>query len=302
MNFIRSRLAVIVAIGFGAVGPASTAALDQSSAAPSIAKSILDDSRPAEERQKLAAENPAISRELVKEMIVGLESQPDLKEEYRRIPWIWRVAVAAGKRNHDDEIRRLLDVSLPNKGEKLRDWQAVVIGGGIINGIGLVGGWPAERIGSIVAHDPELQTRWEQVQVQAAVMTEDESVFKGTRYDAIRILGVGTWDHRGAQIFRYLLKGVDDELQMGAISALGDMRSPSVGQALLSGFAHYSKTNRNMALDALIHDETRIDALLDGLEDGRVAKSALGDDRIGTLKKLKDPKLKLRVEKLFGKS
>lgn len=302
MNFTPSRLAVVVAIWFGAVDIASASAPDQSSAAPAVAKSILDDSLPAEERQKLAAENPAISRELVKEMIVGLESQPDLKEEYRRIPWIWRVAVAAGKRNHDDEIRRLLEVSLPTKGEKLRDWQAVVIGGGLINGIGLVGGWPAERIGSIVAHDRELQARWEQVQDQAAVMTEDESVFKGTRYDAIRILGVGTWDRRGAQIFKYLLKGVDDELQMGAVSALGDMRSPGVGQALLSGFSHYSKTNRNMALDALIHDETRIDALLDAIEDGRVAKSALSDDQIGTLKKLVDPKLKPRVEKLFGNS
>jgi hypothetical protein len=300
MNLTRFGFVLCAMSVLESAVPAFAAEPDAQRSAADVARSILDDSKPAAEREKLAAENPAISRELVETMIIGLDRQPDLKEEYRRIPWIWRVAVAAGKRNQNDEIRRLLDASLPAKGAKLRDWQAVVIGGGLINGIGLVGGWPAERIASIVANDPGLRERWEQVQDQASVMTEDQSVFKGTRYDAIRILGVGTWDHRGAQIFRYLNKGIDDELQMGAISALGDIRSPIIGQALLSGFSHYSETNRNMALDALLHDDSRIAALLDAVEDGRVAKSALGENRVETLKKLKDPKLKTQVERIFG--
>ena len=40
----------------------------------------------------------------------------------------------------------LLDASLPKRGEPLRDWQAVVVGGGAVNGISLEGGWPARRV------------------------------------------------------------------------------------------------------------------------------------------------------------
>jgi hypothetical protein len=303
-NLARSIPLVICVSSLATIASSAELALESKDHGPEpAAKRILDEARPAAEREKLAAEHPAAdTANLIAAMAEGLEMQPDLKEEYRRIPWIWRVAVAAGKRNQPDELARILLGALPRTGEKLRDWQAVVIGGGIINGIGLAGGWPAERISSIVSGHQHLRARWEQVQEQAALMADDDKVFKGTRYDAIRILGVGTWDQRGGQVYRYLLKGVDDELQMGAVSALGDMRSPSIGQALLSGFMHYSEPNRNMALDALLRDDSRIAALLDAVEDGRVAKSVLGEKRIGTLRKVADPKLKARVEKIIGTS
>ena len=62
-------------------------------------------------------------------------------------------------------------------------------------------------------------------------MADDPQVFNGTRYDALRIIGVDTWDRRGAQLSRYLKKGkgIDDELVQGAIGGLGTMRSPHVG-------------------------------------------------------------------------
>ncbi len=206
--------------------------------APALARQILDDSRPEADRKRIIADNPQLSlpllRALVADMPVG-----DSKEQYRRIPWIWRVTVAAGKRNQVNELRPIVDLCVPQMKQPLLDWQAVVLGGGVINGIGLSGGWPDEQLRAIVAGNSDLTQRWSRVLKLAAVMADNQKVFKGTRYDALRILGLDTWNHRGAQLFRYLVKGVDDELQQGAIGGLSDMRSPCVAPALLSGFPHY---------------------------------------------------------------
>jgi hypothetical protein len=177
-----------------------------------------------------------------------------------------------------------------------------VIGGGIINGITQAGDWPRERVASILKGHPDLVARWERAGEHAAIMVDSAAVPPGTRYDALRILGVGTWEERGPTLFRFLLKGVNDELQMGAISGLGDVRSPVIGQAILSGFSHYSEANRELALDVLVRDESRIGALLDAIEEGRVRKDAIGDRRVKTIREkiAADSVLRARAESVLG--
>ena len=60
------------------------------------------------------------------------------------------------------ELGAVLDVSLPQPGGRLLEWQAVVIGGGVINGVGLVGAWPDERVEAVLKERPELRERWKQ--------------------------------------------------------------------------------------------------------------------------------------------
>jgi hypothetical protein len=223
------------------------------------------------------------------------------KEEYRRIPWIWKVTVTAAKRNNADEIRRILDFSLPQPNVKtLDDWRAVVIGGGIINGISLTGPWPGARIAEIIGDDPALKSRWQLSLTLAAGMADDEKIFKGTRYDALRMIALDSWDLRGGQLFKYLMKGTDDELMQGAISGLADMPVPAAAQALLSGYPHYSPDNRKFALDALVRDESRAALLLDAVESGRVSSEHLGD-RTQKLAAQSNPELRERAKKLLGK-
>ena len=85
---------------------------------------------------------------------------------------------------------------------------------------------------------------------------------------------------------RYLGKGVDAELQQGAVSALGDMPAPEATHALLSGMEQFSPQNRKLAIEALTRDDHRRDALLDNIEAGRVTASELGEE---ARKKLTDP-------------
>src|SRR5262249_12666340 len=158
--------------------------------------------------------------------------------EYRRIPWIWRIAIAAGKRNDAGQIRRVLEVALPERELPLRDWQAVVLGGGIINGISQLGVWPADRVNEILKSDAALAERWLRALNLASSMADNDRVPAGTRYDALRMLGVETWERRGEQLVKYLADGTDDELQMGAISGLADMKSPRVGPAIVAGIRH----------------------------------------------------------------
>jgi len=169
----------------------------------------------------------------------------------------------------------------------------------VINGIGLSGGWPDEQVGTIIAGNPDLIQRWARFLKEAAVMADNQRVFKGTRYDALRILGLDTWNHRGAQLFRYVLVGVDDELQQGAIGGLSDMRSPCVAPALLSGFPHYSAENRGFALRALLRDRDRTFVLLEAIEAGTVKAADLGSERLAILINNPDPSIRERARQLL---
>lgn len=297
-----ASIVLVACVCATALQSASNVALGQAANSPAdagaLARQILDDSRPEAERKQIIADHPRLSLALLKALVADMPAG-DSKEEYRRIPWIWRVTVAAGKRNHVEEMKPIVDFCVPAANEPLRDWQAVVLGGGIINGIGLSGGWPDEQMRAIVAGNSDLSERWARLLTQAAVMADNLQVFKGTRYDALRIIGLDTWDHRGAQLFRYNLAGVDDELQQGAIGGLSDMRSPCVAQAIVSGFSHYEPENRGFALKALLRDHDRTLVLLEAIDAGTIKPADLGALRITQLVNHSDPKIRQRARQLL---
>lgn len=278
---------------------AGQAAPDESDTTPkAIAARLLDDSLAAEARQQLISRHRDQAGEIIAAMTADLGE--DSKEEYRRIPWIWRVAVSAGRKNEARVLIRLFEVSLPEKGRKLRDWQAVVLGGGIVNGLSLQGLWPKERIAELLRDRPDLMARWQEAVEQASQMADDEKIPTGTRYDALRMIAMDSWDRRGKQLLKYLQKGVHDELQMGAVSGLADMQAPEVAEPLAQALGHLSADNRKLALDALLRTPDRIRVLLDFLERGKADKAWLSNEQVRKLKQVEDEALRRRVERLFG--
>jgi hypothetical protein len=233
---------------------------------------LLDDGKPQAERVALIGRHPNMAAALVWEMTSGLAPG---KEEYRRIPWIWRVAIAAGKRNDAAPLRELLDVSLPKKGEILRDWQAVVLGGGVINGLGLDHGWPGPRVKELLGNDAGLGERWQTALAAAEKMADDEKVPTGTRYDALRMVALLGWEKAGPQLTRYLAKGTNAELQMGAVSGLVDVDAPEATRALVSALGHLTGQNRKLAQEGLLRSDARATALLDAVEKGDVKADAV---------------------------
>ena len=263
----------------------------------SLASQIIDAKKSNAERDGLINANPGKAGELISAMTKDLPvGTPD---EYKAIPWIWKVAIAAGKRNDARELKELLQASLPKEGEPLRDWQAVVIGGGVINGLSLQGIWPRERIAEIIGSEKKLKAQWLSLIELAAVMADNEKVRGGTRYDALRVLGTETWEHRGAQLAKYLEKGINAELQQGAVSGLADVKSKEVALSLIGAFKNLTSHNRKFALDALWRDDSRIAVLLDALGDGRIEVAALSTEQVKRLKNLPDEKLRGRAEQLL---
>jgi hypothetical protein len=236
----------------------------------------------AAERGAVLARHPEWAVELVVEMTRDLT--PGTPEEYRRIPWIWRAAIDVGKRNEAEQVRRLLEVSLPKASEPLLDWQAVVIGGGVINGLGLVGVWPRERIEELLGSS-ELRARWERSLELAAVMTDNEKVPQGTRYDALRMIAMRDWKDCGEQLERYLGKGVPGELQQGAVSGLCDVPHPRAGELLVKYWADLVPPVRGFALDGLLRTPQRARLLQDAVEAGKISAEEVGPER---LQKMRD--------------
>jgi putative membrane-bound dehydrogenase-like protein len=235
-----------------------------------IAPFLLDDSQSMERRQAAIDRRPGMGPGIVALLVAEIDSNAE--EEYRRIPWIWRVAIAVGKRNDGGELRDLLDVSLPQSGEPLRDWQAVVIGGGVINGISQLGVWPDERLADVIAGVPNGAARWQRVMELAATMADDESVRSGTRYDALRMIALAGWDQRGEHLRRYLANGVNDELQMGAVSGLVDIQADEVADVLIERLPQMSARNQKLAIEGLLRTEQRCLAMLEAMAANRLSK------------------------------
>lgn len=263
-----------------------------------LGRQILDDALPAEKRRQLAADNADRAAEIVTAMVVDLPAD-DAAEEYRRIPWIWRVSIAAGRRNQEVPLRALLDVTLPKEGEKMRDWQAVVIGGGIINGISLSGGWPKPRIEELMGKDESLRHRWEKATTAAATMADDAQVKTGTRYDALRMIALDSTELRLKQLAKYLAKDANPELQMGAVSGLSDVDQPEAAKLLAESLPGLAPDNRVLAVDALLRTNARVEALLGLLESGKIAPRALSEPQRKRLRELPAGKLRDRVEAIL---
>jgi putative heme-binding domain-containing protein len=261
-----------------------------------IARMLLDDGQSKTRRENLIADHPGQAGPIVAAMVADLRLGS--ADEYRRIPWIWHVSIAAGKRNDADELRQLLDVALPTTGQPLSDWRAVVIGGGIVNGISLSGVWPGARMKELLKGESGLVSRWRRSLGQAASMADNLKIRTGTRYDALRMIAMDEWDRRAAQLLKYL-ESEQAELQMGAVSGLADVDSLHATRALLNGLSQLTKRNRSLALAALVRNESRMASLLDAIEARRLKESDLNQESLNALLGSSNEAIRRRAKRLL---
>lgn len=246
-----------------------------------IGRVLADNSKPEQERQALIEKHPTLAAEILAAM--GAETQVNTPQEYERIPWIWRVAVAAGKRNDGPEIIEILKVTLPREGEPLRDWQSVVIGGGIVNGIGLTGVAPRARLEELLHADNDMLARCHWCLQESTAMADNVKIKEGTRYDALRIIAMQPWESCGAQLKNYLKPGTSEELQAGAISGALDVPEAAAFDAVLTHVMTYPAANRDLALDGALRTRLGQKAVLLALLKGQVTTDALGPKRLKVL-------------------
>jgi hypothetical protein len=254
----------------GAPATAQTTLPDARTATPqAIAAALLDDAHDQKARETLARDASTRATAIVQALVAGLPDN-DEAEEYRRIPWVWRVAVAAGRAKDEAALKSLTDASMPTEGERLRDWQAVVLGGGVVMGLSQAGASPRDVMAPWLAEDARRAARWQRSLDLAIAMADDAKVRNGTRYDALRMLAVLPWDRVGAQLTRYLSKDVDPELQMGAIGGLSDLQDDRAADALVRHFPQYTERNRGLAINALLKSDAGRSRLKAAIASGAV--------------------------------
>jgi hypothetical protein len=246
-------LLLVATMAVTALAYAQTPLPDAKATPETIAAALLDESRDQKAREALARDASPRAMPVVHAVIAGLSD--DEAEEYRRIPWVWRVAVAAGRARDEAALKPLMDGSMPKDNERLRDWQAVVLGGGVVMGLSQAGTSPRDVIAPWLAEDATRAARWSRSLDLAERMADDARVRNGTRYDALRMLAVLPFDRVGAQLTRYLSREVDAELQMGAIGALSDLQDARAGEALLQHMPEYTERNRGLAITALLKSD-----------------------------------------------
>ena len=248
--------------------------------AAEIAARLIDDKIPAADREKLIAANLEKAAEIIPLMAVGLPQKSGSKEEYRRIPWIWRVAIAVGKAADAENIEAVLRASMPASEKRLEHWQSVVIGGGLVNGLTLAGHWPDEVLTTILEGDQSLQTAWDHALLESSTMADDESVPTGTRYDALRMVALRDWSIAKPQLEKYLQKGIHDELQMGAASGLADVHDAHAAEMLIGAYEYLSAHNRKLALEGMLRDNAKILLTLQAIENSRLPAELKKDEMV----------------------
>jgi len=195
-------------------------------------------------------------------------------DEYRVIPSVWQLTIEAGRRNQDAELLALLEAALPVEDQPLADWQAVVLGGGLINGISQAGPYPGMRLEGLVRDRPELRARLERSLRLAAEMVERSEVPQGTRYDALRMIALRGWEDAGPQLRRYLQPGTPHELQMGAVSGLADVPLAEAAEWLHAALDDLPADLRELAVAGLVRDQAG-SALRKAVQAGRLKVSDL---------------------------
>jgi putative membrane-bound dehydrogenase-like protein len=265
-----------------------------------VARLILDDATPKDRRAAMVNEAVPRAAEVIRAMTADLPPG-DPKEEYRRIPWVWRVAVAAGRTNDPAVLRGLLDLSLPKSDEPLRDWQAVVLGGGVVNGLGLENVWPGRRLAELMKDSPELAKRWAEAIKQAHPMADAEKVPTGTRYDALRMVALDGWDAARPRLVKYLAKSAHAELQMGAVSGLVDVENREATELLVKALPDLTAGNRKLAVAGLHRTPERANALLDALEKGAAKPEWVEKEHREKLLAHPDEAVRTRAAKVLGR-
>lgn len=263
-----------------------------------IARFLLDDGNPQADREKRIADSLDGVSKAIPMMVIGLPEEPGSPEEYRRIPWIWRVAIAIGKTKDPDRIREVLSASLPGADQRLEHWQAVVLGGGIINGISRSGEFPLPLIEKSIGDNQDLKKRWQRSLELSLPMCDELKVPPGTRYDALRMCPLLGWKRSGPVLEKYL-KSENEELQMGAISGMSDVDDDAVAPLLLADLPNYPMRNRRLALDALVRTEQRCLVLLHAVADKKLSATDLGPERVEKLVKHASEKVRQQAMSLL---
>jgi putative heme-binding domain-containing protein len=140
------------------------------------------------------------------------------------------------------------------------------------------------------------------VYAQATACAIDASFPEAVRVDAVRLLGLSPYSF--AQNGDWLLLLCNPQpfptLQSAAINALGRYDDPRAITGLLERWRLFSPFLRSQAVSAWLEHDSRVLALLQAVESGRIGAGDLSSTHLNFLRTHRNPAIRERALRLFG--
>ncbi|MFN9591883.1 MAG: neutral/alkaline non-lysosomal ceramidase N-terminal domain-containing protein [Pirellulaceae bacterium] len=204
------------------------------------------------------------------------QQQPwSAEDQVRWIPTIWMLTNRACKSGDQDLAMRILDEALPRIDGTIDDWRVVVLGGGVVGGLSDSITWPRPVIENWMESDAQRIARCQRVLMFSIEKAADEKTSTGTRYDALRLVGMLPEEQVFSVLDPYWNGDVHEELRMGAISAASDIDSPQSVPLLSTAAKNESGHLRSLAIDGLLRTQAGRKSLVEELRMGNLPADAL---------------------------
>lgn len=139
---------------------------------------------------------------------------------------------------------------------------------------------------------------------RAAEGINNAGISEKDRILIIRLLGRSTWEISGERLISAWQKATDDATRIAVAASLAALDVDRASKVILApgAWAHYSQTLREAVVNALLARRAQIQPLLAALEAGELSVSALNPAGRKIFTDHKDPAIRERAEKLFGKA
>ena len=198
-----------------------------------------------------------------------------------------QLALAAGTRNDPVEIGLLLPSLASNSVANAEFTYLNAIGDGL------------QRSGkSLVQIDGA--HRLEPVFALAMKAAGDSRQPETMRLQAVQFLGQTSWGGAKDSIIKLLRPGESETLQRAAVTAGGRFTDPGVATWLLDSWSGLTPGIRDEVISVLLRRPERTRALLDAIQGGRVAPSALSAAQAAALRQHRDAAIREVAEKTLG--
>jgi putative membrane-bound dehydrogenase-like protein len=196
---------------------------------------------------------------------------------------IRRVAQTIGVRNEPGEIGRVLRLITGRAGGQACTWDVAV---GLAEGL--------RRVGRSLPNAPalgELLADAERTAPSAAPLEQ--------RQRAIELLGYADWPRARNTLVPLLDIRQPAAIQAAAVRALAGFREPSLPELLIAHSGDCTPAARTEVIEALLARPDRVAALLEAIEQRRVATSQIAPGRRTPLLNHPDPAVRARAMRLF---
>ncbi|WP_437200936.1 PVC-type heme-binding CxxCH protein [Planctomicrobium sp. SH664] len=147
--------------------------------------------------------------------------------------------------------------------------------------------------------DGETRIRIQELFTHAAETAVNPGENNSARHAAINILALAPWSFAGPAFESLLSPQYPQEIQAAAVAALRPVTDPAVAPLLMASWRRLTPAARGATTEVMLAREDRTEKLLEALENGTIQRSEFDWNRIRTLTKHSEERIRRRAAHLL---